>query len=100
MTKSKKPKKDNRWTVNIKRCISKTFLPEGVKESLIALVREIEVNGPGKGNWPNYGKLSSDIHHCHLKDGRPTYVAVWEVTDKKLKTVVVTYAGTREKAPY
>ncbi|MEA3429487.1 MAG: helix-turn-helix transcriptional regulator [Thermodesulfobacteriota bacterium] len=33
------------------------------------------------------------------KKGRPTYVAVWEVVDKKIRLVEVSYVGTHEKAP-
>ncbi len=36
----------------------------------------------------------------HLKKGRPTYVAIWEVTDKEIRIIEVIYAGTHEKAPY
>jgi hypothetical protein len=35
-----------------------------------------------------------------LKKGRPTYVAVWELKDKEICLVEVTYAGTHEKALY
>ena len=56
-------------------------------------------NGPEVPNWPNYGKLGGAIYHCHLKKGRPTYVACWTV-DKKNKIIEVYYAGTHEKAPY
>ena len=63
-------------------------------------MREIETDGPVRGNWPNYGKLDKDRHHCHLKKGRPSYVAVWELKDKEICLVEVTYAGTHEKAPY
>ncbi len=50
---------------------------------------------------PNYRKLKgqTDTHHCHLKKGKPTYVAVWQAF-KKLKQVVLTYVGTHENAPY
>ncbi len=52
---------------------------------------------------PNYSKLKlkgeRDMRHCHLKKGKPTYVAVWEVF-KKAKEVVMTYVGTHENAPY
>lgn len=53
-------------------------LPGIVRDALVMLQREIEEGGPVRGNWPNYGKLGRDRHHCHLKKGRPTYVAVWE----------------------
>jgi hypothetical protein len=61
---------------------------------------EIEQSGPVRGNWSNYGKLSHNTHHCHIKRGIPCYVAVWEVKDKKIRLVEVTYVGTHEKAPY
>ncbi len=75
-------------------------LPLVVRTSLLALLREIEIAGPTRGNWPNYGSLGKGRHHCHLKKGRPTYVAIWEVVNKALKVMEVTYAGTHEGAPY
>jgi hypothetical protein len=63
-------------------------------------VREIIELGPVRGNWDNYSKLTGNRHHCHLKKGQPTYVAVWHVTDKTIKLVEVIYVGTHEKAPY
>jgi len=50
-------------------------LPKAVKESLVTLLFEMEVAGPVRGNWPNYGKLGKGRHHCHIKKGHPTYVA-------------------------
>lgn len=75
-------------------------LPANVQNILIALKKEMEVNGPIRGNWPNFSALSGDRYHCHLKKGHPTYVAIWEVIDKKIKLIEVIYAGTHEKAPY
>jgi mRNA-degrading endonuclease RelE of RelBE toxin-antitoxin system len=90
------------WTVNISGKVRKTVdsLPKAVAEQLIFLIREIESLGPVRGNWPNYGKLDRNRHHCHLKKGKPTYVAVWEVRDRTVRLVEITYAGTHEKAPY
>lgn len=78
----------------------KRDLPKSVQEKLAALVFELEVAGPIRGNWKNYSKLSGEQHHCHLKAGRPTYVACWEVKDKKVQILEVYYVGTHEKAPY
>ena len=91
-----------KWTVTIKKKVDKQIrkLPKSVQANLVALIREIEFSGPVRGNWPNYGKIIDDIHHCHLKKGKPTYVAVWEVTDKQIKLIEVSYVGTHEKAPY
>jgi hypothetical protein len=75
-------------------------LPERVKAVLDALILEIMVYGPIRGTWHNYSKLDDNRHHCHLKKGQPTYVAVWQVTDKIIKLVEMKYVGTHEKAPY
>ena len=75
-------------------------LPVKVRESLADLIRDMEFHGPVRGNWPNYGRISENRHHCHIKKGQPTYVTIWEVTNKRIKLIVVTYAGTHEKAPY
>lgn len=88
------------WTVEVNRHIRIASLPLRVQQSLVALLREIELQGPVRGNWPNYGRLGPGRHHCHLKKGRPAYVAVWEVRDSKKRIVEVTYVGTHEKAPY
>lgn len=90
------------WTVQWKRKIEKHLseLPEQVQVAFRALVHEIELSGPVRGNWKNYSKLSKSQHHCHLKSGRPTYVVCWEVVDKKIEIVEVYYVGTHEKAPY
>ncbi len=75
-------------------------LSVNVKNRLFYLLAEIEQSGPVRGNWPNYGKLDDTRHHCHIRKGKPCFVAVWEVTDKKINLVEVKYVGTHEKAPY
>jgi hypothetical protein len=64
------------------------------------VILEIELGGPVRGNWPNYGKLDDTRYHCHIRKGKPCYVAVWQVTDATIKLVKVNYVGTHEKAPY
>ena len=90
------------WTVNITKKATKMIskLPKGIQKSLFALFLEIEKDGPVRGNWVNYSKLPLSRHHCHIKKGNPTYVAVWEVKDKQVRIVEVIYVGTHEKAPY
>ena len=68
--------------------------------TLFALMLDIELGGPVRGDWPNYGKLDAITHHCHLKKGHPTYVAVWEESADSMKLIEVTYVGTHERAPY
>ena len=60
----------------------------------------MELNEPTPEKWPNYGKIGKDMHHCYLKKGQPTYVAVWQVIEKEIRLIEVTYAGTHKKAPY
>jgi hypothetical protein len=75
-------------------------LPPVVLKALDLLVTAIELGGPVRGDWPNYSKLSDTIHHCHLKKGHPTYVAMWSEEDENIRLVEVRYVGTHEKAPY
>lgn len=90
------------WTVHITAKAQKGLrgLPEIVKRALALLLADMEDTGPVRGNWPNYGKLGPSRHHCHLKKGKPTYVAVWIEDQGKVKVIEVTYVGTHEKAPY
>jgi IS1 family transposase len=90
------------WQVVFSRQVQKaqTRLPKSVLKNLVFLAKEIEIMGPVRGNWPNYGKLAPERHHCHLKKGRPTYVAVWEERNSEIRLIEVVYVGTHEKAPY
>lgn len=92
------------WTVEIHHNVTKRLskLPAKVIDRLEILIAEIEFSGPVRGNWQNYSKLEGkkNHHHCHIKTGRPTYVAVWEEKDKSIQLVEVIYVGTHEKASY
>ena len=90
------------WTVKVKNKAKKNLLklPAVARNNFLLLLREMEDAGPVRGNWPNYSKLDSNKHHCHIKGGQPTYVVVWEEVGGKINLIEVTYAGTHEKAPY
>jgi mRNA-degrading endonuclease RelE of RelBE toxin-antitoxin system len=90
------------WTVEFTGKAQKQTekLPSRIREILFQLVREIQASGPIRGDWPNYSKLSNHKHHCHLKKGNPSYVAVWKENQDEIRLVEVIYAGTHEKAPY
>lgn len=90
-----------KWTVTIHRKAERQALslPRKVVDRLRLLIEEIKLSGPVRGNWPNYSRLSSERHHCHLKKGKPTYVAVWR-EEKESVVVEIIYVGTHEKAPY
>ncbi len=90
------------WTVTVKKKVQKNAerLPPGIRKILVTLLAEIEAYGPYRSNWQNYGLLGGNRYHCHLKKGNPTYVAVWDITDKNIRLVEVSYVGTHERAPY
>ena len=90
------------WIVKLSRKTEKQKekLPEQVKGALLFLLHEIARNGPVRGDWPNYSKLGPKQHHCHIRKGKPTYVAVWEEMSGEIRLVEITYVGTHEKAPY
>jgi mRNA-degrading endonuclease YafQ of YafQ-DinJ toxin-antitoxin module len=87
------------FKVNLKNSVKKSVkkLPKAVIIRLAKLVSDLKQNGPIRPEWPNYSRLKgTNAHHCHL-----TYdwVACWVETQKGI-TIEVTYAGSREGAPY
>ena len=96
------------WTVTISHQASKGIrkLPKAIQEIFAVLALELEKLGPERVTWKNYGKLKKDktipsnSYHCHLKKGRPTYVACWRVSDQSNRLIEIFYVGTHEKAPY
>ena len=90
------------WQVVIRTRAAKQLqrLPQTIRQRYLVLAQELATQGPICGNWPNYSKLNDLRHHCHLKKGRPTYVAVWEVSDASQRIMEVIYVGTHANAPY
>lgn len=75
-------------------------IPITVRANLVALLKEMELLGPIRGSWKNYSKLGRGLHHCHLKSGRPTYVACWRELNGNNREIEVFFIGTHERAPY
>jgi hypothetical protein len=71
-----------------------------VNDIIDLLVLDLIRDGPERFDWPHYSALSKTSYHCHLKKGKPTYVACWAVLDEKLKQIEIYYVGTHEGAPY
>ena len=92
------------WQVSFSKKALKQLkrLPKNVTDETQSLVSEIEMLGPMRYNWQNFGKLrgSTNQYHCHVKQGKPTYVVCWELKDKKVQIIEVYYVGTHESAPY
>jgi hypothetical protein len=90
------------WTVTLssKARKGRLKLPAAIEAAFKVLLAELELNGPTRQNWANYSKLGKNLHHCHIKKGHPTYVAVWSVEKGQIKLIEVLYVGTHENAPY
>lgn len=97
------------WEVGFSASAKKTKkkLPDNIKEALASLVKDIEIQGPIRKDWPNFSSLGkrgraipASAYHCHLKKGKPTYVACWSIEDKTVKLIEIFYVGTHENAPY
>lgn len=92
------------WQVGLTNKAAKQFrnLAPDLQAVVSALVAELQVRGPIVPDWKNFRKLKhqGDRFHCHFKSGRPTYVACWEVIDKRIRILEVYYVGTHENAPY
>ncbi|MBM4304818.1 MAG: cytotoxic translational repressor of toxin-antitoxin stability system [Deltaproteobacteria bacterium] len=92
------------WSVGLtKRAVKQLdSLPRAIQQKFDLLAKELEISGPLRANWPNYSALKGQgqRYHCHIKKGRPTYVACWEVGNKEIKLIEVYYVGTHEKVPY
>jgi hypothetical protein len=72
-------------------------LSPALRAKLAALIKQIQVEGPVRGDWPNYSKLSDGEYHCHLSH---RYVVCWRVIGSEIHLVEIYYAGSRENAPY
>lgn len=92
------------WTVRFRGKARKQApkLPEEVYDSFKLLVKDLQNLGPVLSRWPNFGKITGkeQCYHCHIKKGRPTYVAVWQVDSEEIRTIEVRYVGTHENADY
>lgn len=71
-----------------------------INDIIDLLVLDLQKNGPQLPKWAGFGILEKNHFHCHLRNGKPTYVACWRIPNKKIKQIEVYYVGTHEGAPY
>ncbi len=98
----------NIWTIMLSRKAGnqREELPSKIRARLDLLQKNMELSGPIQKSWQNFSSLKKtrcifeDSYHCHVKKGRPTYVACWRILSKKDKLIEVFYVGTHENAPY
>jgi hypothetical protein len=95
------------WTVDFSTKAGKQYKKlkrsgsrPSINDVIDFLVLDMQKNGPQLPNWPDFGPLEKDHFHCHLRNGKPTYVACWRILDKTTKQIEVYYVGTHEGAPY
>jgi hypothetical protein len=81
-----------------KRKIGKQVLvmPEAEQKKFALLVKDLENKGPIQKEWRNFSDLGKNKYNCHLSFH---WVACW-YCEKNSIVVEVSYAGSREKAPY
>ena len=76
-------------------------MPKKLQHISETLIISMEKFGPIQKEWPHFSALDKKFkYHCWLKSGRPVYVAVWQVVDKKIRVIDIKYIGTHEGAPY
>ena len=86
------------YSVLVPRRVAKAIekIPEPIRKKLVALVEQLQENGPIQSNWPNYGRLSANRYHCHVSY---SWVACW-YHEKETVEIEVYYVGSRQNAPY
>lgn len=95
------------WTVDFSSKAEKQYKKlqrngsrPSINDVIDLLALDLQSNGPYLTAWPHYSPLEENHFHCHLRRGKPTYVACWRVIDKESKRIEVYYVGTHEDAPY
>jgi len=91
------------WVVNLSNRVLKCEgrLSEKMQGTFRKLVTQLTDYGMPK-DFSHYGALPQkgpDVYHCHLNNGRPTYVVIW-TTNKTSKCIDILFLGTHEKARY
>lgn len=87
------------YHVKIKKKVKKSArgMPPAEQIKFDLLVTDLKNQGPIQSKWPNYGLITgTNTHHCHLSH---KWVACWVETEQGIE-IEVTYAGSREGAPY
>ncbi len=85
-----------KWLVDLSRDAKKQYKSvtrsgqkPSITDAIDALVLDLKLNGPILVHWPNYGIIHESkkrfYYHCHLRKGKPTYVACWELIDEQAK---------------
>ena len=90
--------KDRKYEVVWKKKVEKRIgkCPSYVQQKFWLLVSDLEGKGPIQRDWANFSSIGKNLYHCHLDY---SWVAVWYCEKDSIR-IEVTYAGSREDAPY
>jgi len=95
---------DVEWTVSFSNKAKKQLKKMNIQLQHIVKTLQVSLEkfGPIQTEWSHFSVLDKKkgIYHCWLKCGRPVFVAVWQIIDKKVHVIDITYVGTHEGAPY
>ncbi len=74
----------NKWKVGIHKdlTLGLSRLPLAIRAALFSLVKEMELQGPVRGNWHKYKICEGDHHRCLLGTDNREYFAVWKQHDE------------------
>ena len=77
-------------------------LPPDMRDRLFYLKYRMEHEGPEQTEWRNYGKIvnADDVHHAHLNNHRPRYVAVWKVISREKQNIEIRFVGSHGSVDY
>lgn len=95
---------DTLWKVDFSSKAEKQEkkLPDDMRGVLKLLWLSLKESGPEQKGWRNYGKIEGgkDVHHCHLNNNRPRYVAVWKVMSMEERIIKIQYVGPHGSVNY
>jgi hypothetical protein len=96
--------RDSPWLVDFSGKTAKQAekLPPDIRAAVYILKYALEEFGPERKERRNYSMIvgAGDVHHCHLNNGRPRYVAVWKVIDRKKQMIEIRFIGTHGSVNY
>jgi hypothetical protein len=96
--------RETSWKVNFSSKAEKqaTQLPDDMRGVLKLLWLSLEQSGPVQNSWRNYGKIEGgkDVHHAHLNNNHPRYVAVWKVMSREERIIKIQYVGPHGSVNY
>ena len=75
-------------------------LEQKVHHRLNVLFRQLESHGTNRTEFSHFTyDRQNDLYHCHVNDGKPTYVVSWEIDEEK-RIINIVQVGKHENFPF